>query len=1103
MSYEIKFMNDVSHTKSIDGTLATVPFQIYQVNGASKTLVTTNLGFSKIKGAYLQSDLATAPTTGTDYPRSWTSVPSSDPTDQENTGTIWDNVYVEFDDDNSMYFMHVPFGTQNTPDVSEYITVNINGSSYNGKYNLFTGSLPAWSNAPTLVSNCNVYKHETQNYYLKAVKLHVIVETRQEQEYNTEYQEYMTVTKTYYSLSFSNTAPTNTSTSQFVVSPQSYMTWAITDASNDVKHIAVYAKQLDNNDLPLSMADYYPVSDNTNCFRDGSVSSISHLVYTMADEQDGLASISVASGQSASSSTLERTGGSIVVRTSNEVYFSLSNGDDSVTTEPNVTVIQLYEGTAPSVSLSLIGSSGSPNYTGFYQKHGRFFPSEYITVVFSAVSELGMSYEISGTGIKSSARGLSLESGMTYKHVVKISNSNGLLKEHTLGDRDLEVNLTVTDYAGYSRTATATIPHIRKLYRTYHQNLREQSSEYSHKVYYASNQTLMPETRTGTTYKRAWNEIWYPESHGSPLKADGTIDAAVAYRISNPIADTNGTNGPTDAELVKYDRLSRNANGSALATDNDGRYVQNTSLWSRTKRYPAKENSKLVNDKYETYWIIDNSGNPDFQLEFEIFDFSSTITKFPENLCARYSGDSLSVFDASAAGCVYDNPEIDEHGNKHWKLKDSTKLSHLFTLKGSGFHQDTNAPVMLDSEVNGELTLMGEGFTCPSITQCSRICIVPFTDYGTDDASRGSGFKLKAGPKHFDEFQNYEHIDETGEFWIHMSPASGGNGTWMSKDDVQIVYDYYNSVSVIDEENGTVSFSSKPLYPMLASFTHYLYLYTDEPYAGYPHKYFSAYNTGYNASETNSITAFVASQDDFVDYANKSFYVSFRGIDPVKTGTYDSSLATNDSSGRLASYRIDSDTGILRCTTDTPPRGRLFADYYYHTFYRLTSDGYGDLYFYGTGILVPASSNNSYYDWAYVDLKIINEGTNTLNSGLLTFLARGYVTKGTVVDTVLDMNRPWDVQEGTTAETVNRTGAKKEPTYAALVTNHPASRAAAFEARGSQTCVLGDIEPKGHVFVRVYWCIAANAGGTSWIDVSRGKKTYSAELSGTYMVFTS
>ena len=844
----------------------------------------------------------------------------------------------------------------------------------------------------------------------------------------------------------------------------------------------------------MNDADKAPIYGSRNVFSNGCVSNVSNLVYS-GNDTNNIANFTLGSINNRVNSQATLYGGTSQEEDSHVIYFSLTDNGGGETT-PVSTVVQLYTASPTGLSLTITGSSGSNDYTGFYQKHGRFFPSEYVTVNFSAMSDIGMTYSLTGN-IKSVVEGGRLRAGMAYKHLLKIAKGD----EHPLleNNMDTAVNITlvVTDDAGNEARTTATIQYISKLYRTSHLNLREVGTDYSHKVYYSPQTTLMSEKQVDESdYTRSWNEIWYPETHSAPLNADGTIDEANAFRVSKSSEDSTGVNGPTASELIKYDKLALNERETQFSTDSDGRILQNTSAWSRTKKYPARENSRLVDDKYETYWIIDNAGNPDFQLEFEVFDFSSHITKYPENLCARYSGDSVSVFDASAPGCLYDNPVVDENGIRHWKLRDSTKLNHLFSLKGSCFNKDTNPFTLLDSEVGGELVDNGgTGFTCPSITQCSRICIVPFTDYGNEDESRGSGFKLKAGSRHFKEYYNYEYLNDTGEFWIHMSPSTGG--AWSSKSDIKIAYDYYDSVALTDNENGVATFTARPLYPLLATFAHYLYLYNDLSLTGYPHCYFSEYLP---ANPINCITSFVASQDDFVEYMNKTFYVSYSGDAPVKDTIYDAASANNDSSGKLTSYRIDGDTGILRCTTLTPPRGRLFADYYYHTYYRLTSDGYGDLYFYGTGILVPASSTNAYKDWTYVDLKVVNEGSNTLDNGKLTFLARGYVTKGTVVDTVLDMNRPWDVQEGTTAETVNRTGAKMETSYATLVAEHPATRQAAFGARSSQVCDLRSIEPKQKVYVRVYWCIASNADGTAWVDVSKGKKTYSAELSGTYYI---
>ena len=828
----------------------------------------------------------------------------------------------------------------------------------------------------------------------------------------------------------------------------------------------------------------------TVALANGYVWSLSDISYSM---NDGFVASNVSGANTTGLFILNSAGGAGDGEY-NDLYFMFEDMFGN-TTDAGTVRVQLHR-TAPSaLSVTMSGSSGEPYYTGYYRKHGRFFPSEYVSLAFTASSSIGMSYSITGD-VKSPIHGDSLASGVTYRHLAKVRNSSTplLSTERHYSNTRLTVTLAVTDEAGNRSTATASIAYIPQLNRAQHLNLREQGSSYSHRVYSFSNDThseIQAKRTSSSEYTRSWNEIWYPSTHGSPLSADGSIDYAEAYRIAT---------SPTASDLIKYDRLALDSTGTRLAVDDDGRYMQNVNAWGMSKKYPAKENSRLVDDKYQTYWIIDNSGNPDFQLEFEIFDFSSNVTAYPENLCARYSGDSLSVFDASDAGCVYDNPTIDENGNRMWRLKDSTKLSHLFTIKGSGF-DSTHPPTLMDSEVDGDIVITGNGFTCPSISQCSRICIVPFTDYGTGDDQRGSGFKLKAGPKHYEEFDNYESIDSTGEFWVHVSPETAG-GDWSCPSSVTLAYDYYDSTASFDYENGTVSLSGRPAYPLMATFSHYLALYkpSHSPMAGYPHKYFS---TVPSASSTDAIRTFAASQDDFVDYANKAFYVSYSGSEPVKTGLYDATATNYDSSGKLTSYSLDGDMGILSFTT--PPFGRIFATYYYHTYYRLTSDGYGDLYFYGGGVLVPASSTDSYKDWTYVDVKIVNEGSNTLQEGFLTFLARGYITKGSVVDTVLDLNRPWDVQEGTTAETVNRTGAVCATSFSALNTNsaYVPSRENAFNARKTQTCSIGTIAPKETVYVRVFWTIANNAQGTAWVDCTKGSKTFSCEMSGAYFIFTS
>ena len=1095
-TYKINYLNDgVSYTNNVN-RLVEVPFQLVEVNNDTEQVVTNQVTLTQLKSAFTENDINSGTTDSTNYPHKWTTINTSAP---ETATDVWTDTYIEYDSSSNIYRMHVPLGGTQTTEPEK---ININFSSddtYDGDYALYTGTIPSGNYVLAGSTGYKSYKctKNDKNYYLVAIKLFVTEESSGGGSGNNGYE------SDYYS---SGTTVAKIY-SQAKANSTEFLSWAIIEegsgSTGTIKRVAIYGKFLSS----ANTSDYVPYTDLgmkfAECLNETPNSSTGLFSYFNYSKMNDSTSVpnpfsASSSGYSKSFSATVTGGSTSEASNSNTVYFQLLfkfNGNNTVYfTSASSTTLELNTSSPTAVNLSIIGSSGLEGYTGFYKKHGRFFPSKYVSVIFSAVSDIKMTYEISSANIESSVSG-TLVSGVAQQCLVKLKSTGASWFTEPW---TATIYLTVTNEAGTDFEIHKTIKVIPKLYRTAHLNLRDENTEYSHKVTYGTSDTILMEKRIDDqNFTRSWNEIWYPETHGSPLNADGTIDAVKATTVAKIPQGT--TNQREQSDLIKYDKLALQApSNTQLAVDSDGRYIQNTNMWSRTKKYPSRVNSRLVDNAYEKYWIIDNTGSPDFQLEFEIFDFSSSITKYPENLCARYSGDSLSVFDASADGCLYPNPVVDENGITHWQLKDSSKLVHLFSLKGSCFNKDTNPFTILDSELGGNISEgEGLGFTCPSITTCSKICIVPFTDYGDDDSSRGSGFKLKAGPKRSKEFQNYEYQNSTGEFWIHVSPSNSAE-EWGSPNNVKITYSYYESSISVDSENGTVTFTSRPTYPVLATFTNYLYLYKDS--SGYPHGYFSKYNS---ASTTNCLMTFVASQDDFVDYMNMSFYVSYQGADPIKSQTYNPNASSHDSSGRLLAYRIDGDTGILRCTTDTPPRGRLFADYYYHTFYRLTSDGYGDLYFYGSGILVPASSTNTYNDWTYVDLKIVNEGSNTIDSTMLTFLARGYITNGTVVDTVIDQNRPWDIQEGTTAETVNRTGARMRTSYATLNTDSEciATRANAFNARSSQTCSLGTIEPKGCVFVRVFWCIAANTDGTAWIDVSRGKKTYSAELSGTYFIF--
>lgn len=769
------------------------------------------------------------------------------------------------------------------------------------------------------------------------------------------------------------------------------------------------------------------------------------------------------------------------------------------------------------IIIKLTGSTGKSEYTGMYERDGRYFPCEYITVSCSAISPsgIGMRYRLVGDIVPAVGDGwMDLESNTMQSVLVKVKPGN--YDDIALNqNQDIRVYAVVEDAAGNTNaagnvsTSFATIRYITRLFRTQNQHLVPESSSYYHTLYSFTGNSLRRITQKSITsdpedYMRSWNEIWYPSTHGTPLNDDGTIDEDEAVRLAQPVDDT-GKTGPTGMELLEYDRLSLDETDTThhtLAKDTDGRYL---TIWDPSKTYGGMVNSRIRDDSYETYWIVENSGNSDFRLEFEYFDFSGEIVSYPANLSAPYDGDMLCVYDASSADAV--EYTFDRYGRKTYKLKDSSKLTLLFTLKGS-YRMDRDKFTMINQDqTTSSLTPAGSGFVTPAITQCSRICLVPFTDNGDTGSSVASGFKLKAGPRQMTEYSNYDYINNTGEFWVHVSPDVSVEGHWDSIDSLRMQYKYYGSYATIDYEKGLVSFDKRQENPVLGTFTALTYLYANGE-NHMPYARFSEYNETNDIGGTvlypNAIRDFALYEDDLVDYQSPTFNVVPSGTDYAGDDYYD--VAGTSLSGKLQNgngFTVVKDTGILTFNdTVTTPYGRIFGDYYHHTFYRLTSDGYGDLYFYGNGILVPASSTDQYSDWAYVDLRIVNEGGNRLVGGTLQFLSRGYITTGDVVDTVLDMNRPWDVQEGTTAETVQRTGAVYASSYSELNTESTkqANRTNAYNARSRQTLVFGTVEAQGMVYVRVFWCIANNAQGTEWFEVTKGNKTYSAELAGRYFI---
>ena len=122
--------------------------------------------------------------------------------------------------------------------------------------------------------------------------------------------------------------------------------------------------------------------------------------------------------------------------------------------------MKVYQKKPSKLSLVVTGSSGSQNYTGYYVKHGRMFPSELVSVAFSAESNLDMTYRVYGD-VKKEFSG-NLVNRVSYKHIMKLDSSDSEFKSNPLlyplgtstklGRTTMSIHLDVTDEAGNTDT---------------------------------------------------------------------------------------------------------------------------------------------------------------------------------------------------------------------------------------------------------------------------------------------------------------------------------------------------------------------------------------------------------------------------------------------------------------------------------------------------------------------------------------------------------------------------------------------------------------------------------------------------------------------------
>ena len=721
--------------------------------------------------------------------------------------------------------------------------------------------------------------------------------------------------------------------------------------------------------------------------------------------------------------------------------------------------------------LRVVGTTGSEYYTGIsIDAAGHFTPNRTATVFVSASSPLAMKFKILSTSNTEPA--VNIGSDIDYSAVnstqsVKLTTrSSGFDADNYNCDAATTVSVEIWDVAGNKVPLTATIRLNTRIYKAAHAPLRPQDAMYRHmlrEVTSGGSEQPIPESPDkNDAYFRTWPDIFYPTTHSYPVDQWGEFDEANAKLL-------NGTsNSDHDAVVM---------NAGAVVYDEQGR--PKTTGWTFTKQYSSMLSSRRGT---ETYWVIDNAGYGDYQLEFEWFDLDSNAYGPPYNPIAPKSGDVLVIYQP-LPGALQEN-EDPSTGRKSYTLVDSTKLQEIAIYTGSGANVlNLTTGMRVGSNSEG-------GFKTDFLRNIPQVVLVLYTDA----SGNASGFKLKSSAKHQETWLNY-HIDETlGEIWIHkhasQAPAPGMAETTTKK----LIYDYLDQSIDIDLETGTVKFQSDPGGTVTADYTYY--------------------------SGTAGVTQFLATGDDLVEYNSPNVYVLPAGEDAL-TDTIRGKVYEIDGYGRVtAGVAWDTDTGMLAFNdlSTVPVNLRIVAEYYHHTYQRLTNDGMGDLTF--RDPVVVADETPQYPDYTFADIKLVNEGDAMLEDGYMKFVGRGYDTANSdgvilepdgdaykdndsIKDQVLDIDRPWDIQKGTKDETYDRMACAFSADY---IWDRSCPKSGGSDASNkSATGILswknksfGDLAARGKLFGRVVWVLGGTSGNSYPTKTTSGRKRASLEIEGKY-----
>lgn len=675
---------------------------------------------------------------------------------------------------------------------------------------------------------------------------------------------------------------------------------------------------------------------------------------------------------------------------------------------------------------------------------------------------------------------------------------------------DRSVTVVFTDIAGNETAITKTIKLNNRIFKCAKKNLREESSDYTHIVMkentYGTFDTV-PEAASGSeeVFKRMWNDIYFPSTH-APKMSGKEIDMDWARQAYKTYVNSGNKFVYDGVENYGIFNMSLDDEGIYQPVyDSDGRI---TTVWNSSKLY-----SPYVSRNKSDMWftVIDNSGEGDITLEFERFDMMSSPGDMVNATAGGYKGDVVMIYNADNENC------LTEVKNSDGTISYPTNGVNTVLMELLAVYSGT--PGSVYDWFSGESVKSNDTTGAFSATfQCSRICIIVCTD----SSKEKSGFKIKAGKKIGLTYSNYD-VDETnGELWYH-----GESDNWGSTDKkIRMFYDYYDSSVSFDYDRGFVIMNVNDMPDGAIMTCDYSYYKNKDDYDSEDNAWLSG-DSGDSENSAGNNRLYIASDDDFYEYLTPSVYVTPFGKSIDKTGPIYSPGSSFSGKFTDSYWAVDKDRGLIQINryTDNNPDWyvpfndngypmRVTMDYTHHTFYRLSNDGYGNVQF--EDKVIVADSTPVYPDATWADIRIINEGDAILESGKLVFKCRGETDgESDEVKKPLDVNRPWDVQEGKKAVTWDRCRVYLSYTYNENYFQFTPSisnlRKTYNDAKGNDASLIVSasepyLAPKESLYGRIVWNLAGDTG-TNLSNVqyptdglTLGRKSWSCEVSGRYYV---